>query len=457
MGFDVDDVGAVCAAHAMESTGEAKILAILHNTGYAKGIGAVSVINHFYGRDDIELGAWKGEFGRDGDGDQNQYVSDLINNYDSPVKHYDQVDVGYKVYRKVLASQPDASVKIASIGMTTNLADLMQSGPDEYSDLDGATLVGQKVKEIVWMDGMYNFGCAEAATSHWLGDDLDCHGTAKVAVMNVPDNVKQIFSGVGGNIISGGRLSTCAGDENPCRKAYMNWCGYGNGRSSWDPLATVLAVRGAEATKLRDNGPGHITVDDEGREYWGNDGKPGSSVSQNGEDWELVDLLEDLYCMTGPAPPAPPPGQYYPDVDGMCALDTGKTSGTEPSMSGFGGGDYSAAWDGDVNSFFDYSRENGGWTQATLDQSSVVAHIEFYPRGGEFLDRHTGGRFVGITASGQEVDLATISSRPNNGWNGLSVSTSDSVNAVKYYSPDGGYGNIAEIKAYSACSNAAVV
>ncbi len=32
MGFDVDDVGAVCLAHALEDAGKAKILAIVHDT-----------------------------------------------------------------------------------------------------------------------------------------------------------------------------------------------------------------------------------------------------------------------------------------------------------------------------------------------------------------------------------------------------------------------------------------
>ena len=63
MDFDVDDVAAVCSAHALQDRGEAEILAIVHNTGYPGGIGAVSVLNHYYGRDDILLGAFKGDFG----------------------------------------------------------------------------------------------------------------------------------------------------------------------------------------------------------------------------------------------------------------------------------------------------------------------------------------------------------------------------------------------------------
>ena len=35
----------------------------MHNVGYPKAVGAVSVINHYFGRDNITLGAFKGNFG----------------------------------------------------------------------------------------------------------------------------------------------------------------------------------------------------------------------------------------------------------------------------------------------------------------------------------------------------------------------------------------------------------
>ena len=60
MGIDVDDVGMLCAAHALVDNGEARILAILHDAHVTHGIGAVSVINRFYGRDDIPPGLVSG-------------------------------------------------------------------------------------------------------------------------------------------------------------------------------------------------------------------------------------------------------------------------------------------------------------------------------------------------------------------------------------------------------------
>ena len=93
--FDVDDVVAICLAHALADRGETKILAIVHDAGIPEGIGAVSVLNHWYGRDEILLGAYKGDYGKDGNGNwvRGRYVDDLVNNWDSPIKDSSQVSI----------------------------------------------------------------------------------------------------------------------------------------------------------------------------------------------------------------------------------------------------------------------------------------------------------------------------------------------------------------------------
>ena len=57
--FDVDDVVAVCMALALMDRGETDIKAIVHDAGIPEGIGAMSVLSHYYGHDDILLGAYK--------------------------------------------------------------------------------------------------------------------------------------------------------------------------------------------------------------------------------------------------------------------------------------------------------------------------------------------------------------------------------------------------------------
>ena len=73
--------------------------------------------------------------------------------------------------------------------------------------MTGKELVEQKVKKVVWMDEMYNFGCAEHLTMNWIGDDADCYGSAQVAVMEMPSSVEQVFTSLGGDFVTGRLLS----------------------------------------------------------------------------------------------------------------------------------------------------------------------------------------------------------------------------------------------------------
>ena len=49
--------------------------------------------------------------------------------------------------------------------------------------------------------------------------------------------------------MSGGALTSCSDERNPCRTAYIDYCGHGVNRPSWDPLTLVAAVRGAEGVR----------------------------------------------------------------------------------------------------------------------------------------------------------------------------------------------------------------
>jgi len=327
MDFDVDDVGALCVLHALQDLGEAELIGVVHNAGYPKAIGAVSVLNHFYGRDDIPLGAFKGEFGRNvGSG----YVDDLVDNYPSPVKHYDQVEEPLPVYRRALANAEDGTVAIASVGFMNNLAELLSSPPDEISELNGVELVRQKVSLVAIMGGAYpggqefNFDCGECC----MGDAHECWGTARQAVDLLPREVKVVFSGqeVGAGIPSGSSLSHCAGDENPCRQAYIDYVGFGNTRSSWDPLTTLFAVRGASAVGCREEGYGGNNIVEE---WGGNHWEQGSETSMSylvleEEEWVVGQAIDDLLCLgPGASTPAPtenpPPGGIISNpLTGLC-------------------------------------------------------------------------------------------------------------------------------------------
>jgi hypothetical protein len=54
-------------------------------------------------------------------------------------------------------------VTIAAIGFPMNIRDVLKKD---------AALFNKKVKAIYWMNGMYNFGCADSI--HRLGSTVDC-------------------------------------------------------------------------------------------------------------------------------------------------------------------------------------------------------------------------------------------------------------------------------------------
>lgn len=273
-GFDVDDVGALCVANALADDQEIVLVAVAHTNAFAKGIGAVSALMTYYGRGDVPLGSYKGPWARDPTAGAHprhtadRYVSDLADNFPAAVRSSAAVPTATAVYRRELARQPDKSVHMVSIGITTNMRDLVQSGPDAYSPWTGAELIARKVAQMVWMDGAYNFGCAQHATWNWLGPDVGCHGSAKQAVEGWPASVPQLFTDVGGGILHGAALETCAPLSNPCRRAFADWGAARTGRMSWDPVAVLIAARGAAALGLKAQTGGYNTVQTSGAERW---------------------------------------------------------------------------------------------------------------------------------------------------------------------------------------------
>jgi hypothetical protein len=114
-----------------------------------------------------------------------------------------------------------------------------------------------------------------------------------------------------------------------------------------------------------------------------------------------------------------------------------------------------------VETFYDYSQPDGGWTEGRLASPGSVSRIDWWPRGPQNLGRNiAGSRFVGVTAAGQVVPLATVQHAPSSvSWQYLNVSSSgialqeqEPLVAVKWLGANGSFGNIAEIKLFAACS-----
>lgn len=250
---DVDDVAAICMANALADRGEAELLAVVVNTQPAPCPGVASVLNHWYGRDGVPIGGYEGvSLGRRNH--TKSYVTELVAQFPSPVKNSSQVPGAVAVYRAALAGAADGSVTIASIGLLTNLRALLLSPPDALSRRGGRELFAAKVRLLVVMGGKYpqsnGTGFAECNFAGGLGREHEDRGAGAAAsgyvVSQLPPQTRVVFVGfgVGRSVKTGGVLTRCAPAGNPCRAAFINDEGRGGTRSSWDPLATLIAVRG---------------------------------------------------------------------------------------------------------------------------------------------------------------------------------------------------------------------
>ena len=262
MGPDYDDVGAITLLHAFADSGYVTILATVASTKY-EGVAAVfNVLNTYFKRPNIVIGVPKGKALELKD--SQHWTDTLLAKYPHRIKMNDEVLSATEVYRKSLASQPDRSVTIITVGFLTNLADLLRSGPDKYSELTGKELVKQKVKQLVCMAGSFPAG------SEW---NVRMDAAASKNVFN-SWSTPILFSGVeiGFTIKTGLPLiSNDAIKNSPVKDVYRISIPLSlqdsAGRMSWDQTAVLIAVKGYKPWWNIEKGT--MIVADNGNNTWG--------------------------------------------------------------------------------------------------------------------------------------------------------------------------------------------
>ena len=146
---DYDDVGAMALLHAFADKGEANILAVVSCNAFATTVPSISVLNTYFGRPDIPVGVT--HRAKPNMDCPQQWAQAIIAKYPHKLKSNSEAHEAVSLYRRILSQQPDHSVTIITIGFFTNLADLLNSAPDDYSPFNGRQLVQQKVKSLVAM------------------------------------------------------------------------------------------------------------------------------------------------------------------------------------------------------------------------------------------------------------------------------------------------------------------
>ena len=160
-GNDIDDVLAMQMLFNYEKAGKIDLLGITICKSNPHAIEYIDGYCRFNDRNEIPLGyAYNGVNPEDGNY-LRQTLDTIIdgNRILQPQRSIkDNLPEGYKLLRKILATQKDNSVVFIAVGPETNLARLLSSTADEYSELDGRSLVAQKVKLLSVMGGRFGNG-----------------------------------------------------------------------------------------------------------------------------------------------------------------------------------------------------------------------------------------------------------------------------------------------------------
>ena len=267
IGPDYDDVGAMAVLHALADSGKAKILATVSCNQSRYSAGVLSVLNNYFGRPDIPIGIVQGSRAVNLAAWQ-KWDSVLVSKYPAKIKANGRAENAISLYRRILAAQADHSVTIITIGFLSNLNDLLRSGPDKNSSLNGYDLVKRKVKKLVSMAGRFPKG----------GEfNIQCDPiSARYVAENWPTEI--IFSGweIGDPIRTGIPLITNNNIRNsPVKEAFSiaipMAAGDSLGRMSWDETAVLVGINGyAQYYSLVE---GRMIIEPSGWNSWDINGK----------------------------------------------------------------------------------------------------------------------------------------------------------------------------------------
>ena len=260
LGPDYDDVGALAFLHAMADSGKAEILATLSSNKHELVAPSIDVINTWFNRPDLPVGAPVGN-GPDL-GSSQHWADSIVAAYPHDIKSTSEAEDAVRIYRKILAGQPDKSVTIITVGFLTNLRNLLQSAPDDISPLTGIQLIGKKVSNLVAMAGSFPEG-------REFNVYID-PAASKYVFENWPGEV--VFTGfeIGKEILTGLRVMDMPIAKSPVKDVFRISIPLSeedrNGRMSWDETAVLIAVYGTDG--FFDTRRGTIQIDETGNNKW---------------------------------------------------------------------------------------------------------------------------------------------------------------------------------------------
>lgn len=240
---DVDDVLAMAMLHSLMDRGVCELLGVTISKQNPQTAAFVDAVNTFYGRSDLPIGVTRDATAQKRDSrylklaDSPDYPHDIRSNEDVPE--------AVSLLRQMLVRQPDHSVSIVSVGIASNMANLLHSKADAHSPLDGSSLIRQKVKLLSIMAGAFE---TVDDNNHFLEANV-INGIVfmQTVAKEWPQEVPVIWSGYEIGVSLPYPRQSIARDfgylpHHIVKESYLLYCGPEHDRPCWDQSSVLYAI-----------------------------------------------------------------------------------------------------------------------------------------------------------------------------------------------------------------------
>ena len=301
-GGDADDLGALAMLHHFMDQGECEILGVMCWSTELNAVPAIDGINRYYGHPHIPVGVRK-------EGSHTQewnYTGPLAGRLDHRLTQ-ESARESTELYRQILSDSPDHSVVLVTVGPLKNIENMLRSGPDRHSPLNGEELVGKKVRETVVMGGQFPEGSNE-----WNFNG-NMPGVTRYVLEHLPGPVTFTGYEVGVRIKTGAVFSTLE-SEHPLYVGFMHFSrnapwmkdqfrGEILDNASYDQTAVLYAVRQGIGHYWDRSERGYCLPDDKGGNRWaGNENGPHSYLKLTMDPPEIARAIEAVMLNQFPIP-----------------------------------------------------------------------------------------------------------------------------------------------------------
>lgn len=265
LGADCDDVMALCLFIAAHKHGECELMGVTSSVQIPASAKCCASVLDFAGLNDIPVYSMS-ENKKYNVAGLDYYASRTLEKFPVDDSRIESV-TSWKGIRKIL-SETDEKVIITATGSLANLAALVESEPDEFSPLDGISLVSEKVERFDVMAGNFaDISDSSIFVTPQTGNTCEYNiglniGASRTFAEKCPVPIVWLPVETGNGIITGKPMVEKHGQNRPWSLAFI--ChGSINGRSSWDPATALYTVYGCSGV-LGISESGFVTVDEKG-------------------------------------------------------------------------------------------------------------------------------------------------------------------------------------------------